>query len=416
MGVQLGRVSGDHLEKFQAFELSDGGLSINGKIASDDATILNAVAAQIQALSTDVDQPVIPVIFDGNLSRISHLSGFYSVRSSSATIPQGGIASESPVGRWPWSATLVPVPSRGCPAIESLWDAMLRPNDASIVEADVNPFHAVPASTLAYYAANGLSPTTTMTTATGDIGYGYGGSQHLVPLAITWRCRPEDWYAGAATVERLWDGTWLPVVGRDPFLADSSSGWRISNGLVRFGIGPNDDDVFTIECFTGTTWESQTEIRLQADNSPALYFPVIGFTVIRNDPAEVRVRLTCGATAQSSPPMSIDLRLRRGSPLIDMYWSQPGAEHILSQQWAVIFDPVPGSWTTTTPGRYNVADSDGNNLIQFTPTGSVTAASPDTEWSTSIGIIPPSVTPWTYTLLEGAYYGPASEVVRIVGS
>jgi hypothetical protein len=419
VSVNIGRVNPAYTPTATKAELGGGRLKLDGQIASDDALVLQAASAQIIALSSDVDNPAIPVTFDGSLAGMADLNGFYRVTDSSVSIPQGGHDPTFEVGYWPWSVSLVPVPDRHAPRIESILDSVFRTESTTMVAADSDAWHAVPDSIAGYDDGSGqdLVCSFDWMTDTGSILYGTD-TTNTPPYrrVTTWRCKPEDWYQGAATVERLWDATWLPVIGRTIGLADpAGSEWGISNGLIRFrwtGTGGQ----WRLECFDGTVWESLTAVGFLVYSSPA-FSPLalvepISVAVIRNNPCEVRIRIT-GTTHNWSPPSVVDLRLRRGSSIMEVYWAVPNSTVGLGYPGEILFDPGV-TWTTpTNAGRHGNADANGHIVVQLTPEGTSNTA--DTAWRTAFGFAI-SGAPTNYTALRNNYYAPSAEHVRIVGA
>lgn len=430
MGIQLGPVSATYIGKAQVAELAAGGLSLRGQIASNDVTILTAVAQQIRALSTDVDAPEIPVVFsdtaDGAMAALAHLNGFYRVTSSSVSIPQGGIATgTAPVSDWRWSVDLQPVPDRAGPRIESILESVVRTNSVSIVGSStkVDPWHAVPSSVLVYDDGSGqtLKPSNTVTTATGDIKWGYDTTNNPPRRVVSaWRCRPADWYRGAAIVERKWGtSTWLPVVGRDPSVQDGDLTWRISNGLIQFGPQAADATTFDLSCYRAGSWQSTTTIRFPVyaspPYSPTKYLSASSVSILRNSPAEVRVRFI-GAISSVAPPAVVDLRLRRGQPWVDIRWAMPNSTTGLGQPDSLTISPSP-SWSAIAGGGGQVAtaDANGNKLVQFYPVASSSAGTGANSWDTAIGF-DISGFPADNTYIKGQYFAPSAEYVRFVGA
>jgi hypothetical protein len=413
VSVNIGRVNPAYTPTATKAELGGGQLKLDGQIASDDALVLQAASAQIIALSSDVDNPAIPVTFDGTLAGMADLNGFYRVTDSSVSIPQGGHDPTFEVGYWPWSVTLEPVPDRHAPRIESILDTVFRDEATTMVAAD---------SDAGYDDGSGqdLVCSFDWMTDTGSILYGTD-TTNTAPYrrVTTWRCKPEDWYQGAATVERLWDATWLPVIGRTIGLADpAGSEWGISNGLIRFrwtGTGGQ----WTLECFDGTVWESSTAIGFLVYSSPA-FSPLalvqpISVAVIRNNPCEVRIRIT-GTTHNWSPPSLIDLRLRRGSSIVEVHWQIPNSLVTTGYPGEIVFSPDPGGWTVATAGRYAATDANGHTMVLMTPGGS--AAYPNTTGTTLRTAFGWAISgaPTDYTALRNNYYAPSAEHVRIVGA
>jgi hypothetical protein len=155
--------------------------------------------------------------------------------------------------------------------------------------------------------------------------------------------------------------------------------------------------------------------------SSAQYHTPASVAIIRNDPAEVIIRITgypaaSGSTSATygTPPSFIDCRLRRGSPVVDFYWSSPNSTAAIGIPGNIDWSPVP-SWTSGASGQYGVTDGSGNALVQITPSGADSNSSA-TNWSTAVGFFPGGTSPLSFAIMKNNYYAPSSERVRLVGA
>lgn len=82
--------------------------------------------------------------------------------------------------------------------------------------------------------------------------------------AIADYVRPQDFYRGAATIERRWpDGVWRPVVGDHVGGGKLTGAWRVSNGLIRLSPSATTLGDLRVECWDSTAWvDMTTELRL----------------------------------------------------------------------------------------------------------------------------------------------------------
>lgn len=413
MSVTLGRLGESGLT-FNPSAISEDHqrLTLKGRFVTSTPDEVRYVASMFPALANP-DEPIIPVVFDESPN---HLNGFYRVTSASAD----GAADAIDNGYLDWDLQLVPIQGRALPAIESILDTVLRDNSVSVTAADSAPWHATPSSVDGIYSDGGTQSLVLdqeQQTETGEIRVGFDStSDPPFRRTSTWRCRPEDWYLGAATVERKWGSTWLPVVGRDPHLVSATDLWGISNGIVRCRIDPADPTKFIFECWDGG-WESATTIRFEVYASPPYAAPVFAsaaaLAVIRNNPAEVRVRVT---TTGIATPGLLDMRLRRGATIVECRWALPGSTSGYGYPRRLDIDPTPAAWTTIGAGggRYATsADAAGNKLMQLWPiTNENTTV--DT-WDTAIGFELPS-DPQNATSAKAGYFAATAEHVRVVGA
>jgi hypothetical protein len=431
VSLHLASIDSRLLTKITAFEVNDT-LQLKGLIGDASTNphppqALDA-ARSIQALSNNVDEPVIPVYFDGSLGGMYDLNGFYQVASSQVTIPPGGMDLKDWTGAWPFSISLVPIPDKSLPRVESILDSVFRTESTSLVSSDGDPWHAIPSSVLMYddgTTGQTLTMLNQWVTASGTISLGSDTTNSLPLRRISnWRCRPQEWYFGAATIERqLSDSTgpWTRVIGRDFAVAvPTQQGWGINNGIVRFrGPAAATPDLFTIEVFDPFTgnWESPLTMRFPIYSSPSFgtrYVQAAGVSILRNDPAEVRIRIA-GTTDIFTPPSIIDIRLRRGAPFVDIHWAMANSSAAfgLPNQLLVVTPSL--SFTTSTNSVHATsADASGNIVFLTHPSGALTNTTLTT-FDVGIGYVPASAV-WNVTSARNNYYAPSSELVRLVGS
>lgn len=186
---------------------------------------LVALSEALTAMEGNVDEPVVPVVFDEQ-------PGYYRVSSMRVSPDAVGLA----VGWAEWEATLVPVAAGRRPTITSALDQRPRTNSHSI--STVACQHAVPAAVDGWSWVPAASPAQqeTRQTAPGPAGGDVLCRRAASASGLTtarWWCPPEHYWAGACHVVRRVavdgrPGLDVPVVGRSVVHGP----WRMGNGLV----------------------------------------------------------------------------------------------------------------------------------------------------------------------------------------
>lgn len=417
MAITIGRAGGA-LAPLNPDSVSEDarGIQVAGRFAGTTTTLTRMVAQMIPGLN-GVDEPVVPVLFDED----ADLNGFYRVRSASVDLEPDSIVNR----HFRWSVSLDAVVDRAAPQVDHILDTVLRTNTVSITAAGSEPWVAFPVSTgittVDAQITGGVVDYSPVT-ETGSVTR-WNDNTNVPPRREVARTviRPEHWYRGAATVERQWGADWVPVIGRQAVPGDPTGVMGISNGVVRMRLHPTDPTRFLFSCWDGA-WESETEVRLQVWSNPAFspirFQPAATFTIIRNSPEEVRVRISgvCGTAAGT-----VDMRLRRGSPIIEIRWASALNAATLGRPQLLDITPVP-SWTATTGGgaRMDAVDGSGNRLVQCFPIASSNTTLGN--WSTALGFLTGTwwaafaFVGWNDQNIRNQYFASTAESARIVGA
>jgi hypothetical protein len=427
VNLSIGRISGEHLTNVRTLGRQGGEVSLSGKIVITDPlegpALATGIAAQIAALGSSVDEPVVPVVWADDEGHLAHLNGFYRVTNTRVDIGQGGIAADGST-TYEWSIDLAPVVNRSAPAVESLLLCTLRTNSLAITGSttSVDPMFAIPASIPTLSVAANVVSSETLDTETGDVHWLTLNPTLPDRVIAGWRCHPEHWYQGAAMVERQWGTTWLPVIGRDLFNPDTGGpAWRLSNGLLRVTVDTSVDDfIFTYEVWGGSAWESATTVEMATYLTSGATYAVEDYigpsVVMRNDPCEVRLKVNLtgwivpGSGAYRNTSV-LDLRLRRGATVCDLRWSMPGSTTRFPG--GIQFGTLPAMTAFTGGKVQTTADASGNKRLHLWPVAEVNTTLD--VWDTSIGFIAGQYTNVTNLRARGGYMAPAAEHVRVVG-
>lgn len=415
MAITIGRAGGA-LAPLNPDSVSEDarGIQVSGRFAGSTSTLTRMVAQMIPGLN-NADEPVVPVLFDED----PDLNGLYRVRSASVDLEPDSIINK----HFRWSVSLDAVDDRAAPQVDHILDSVLRTNSVSVTAAMSDPWFAIPKSTgvvvSAAVAAGGVHDFVTETGSISRLVHTAPPPFREVARTI---CRPEHWYRGAATVERKWGADWVPVVGRQAVAGNPVGAMGISNGIVRVRLADDAPDGLNFSCWDGG-WESLTTVWCRVHSSPA-YSPtrdqtLTTFTILRNSPEEVRVRISGAAPTLLG---TLDLRLRRGSPLVEMRWNITGGTVTLGLPGRLIRVPnnTPFALANGGGGHIIGADAAGNRMLQMWPvTSSNTTAS---TWSTALGFLPGTwltywaSQSWNSANLRNQHFASTAESARVVGA
>lgn len=395
-------------------------LSGNITVAGNEIEKAKAVRDQIVGL-TDIGEEFVPLRLEADPT----LDGMVKVRAASVSLNKGALE----LGRFPWSITADRVPGGALPNVESPLIGGYRTN-GSVTSATVVPWHAVPAATLDYY--DGLSAFNpgayTLPSATGDIAY-YLLDDGLRRQTARYALPPANWYDGAACIEQAYpDGNYYNAIGRLMYSGLSSTGWRLTNGIVR--ISPSATaGALDLQMWEAGAWGDIHTFSLGANDGVVTYSAnrINTVSILRNAPEECRVRLTVGLESGGSDYAHrtvLDLRLRRGARVVECRWSTFGTAMLGD----VGTEPAEAgtAFASALGGVTNTADAQGNTALIANPSPGTFAAgssrftttTPSLAWSFGLGIVQNgsfATLPWRANDLQYEYLAPFGERVTVVG-
>lgn len=333
--IQIGRIA---LREDSAVDVSSGdfGMTLN---LSGQESMPRVSLIQLQQRIDDVvalNGRFLPVTF----SHKPELDGFYWCESASGTYDKW---MPDNVGVMPWSLSL----SRaGYAADTDIESRLAGPQTRANTHSGVGErWHAPAIGHLAYSAGGSAPGVMTRTGAEGAMTV-----YRSLPLNVNprWGSTPAGYLAGRC---RLLDQNGLERVSDRPLL--SSTGWEISNGLVKFSVNSG-TGFFNISAYTGS-WKSKLWELLHS-TGPAVTLGVPDYvTVIRNEMEAVIVRLIKTITGGR---VTVDVTLRRGSRFLEIYVQhQFGTTLKLSRTTAEAGTASTGYTVATA------ADADGNKYI-----------------------------------------------------
>lgn len=351
-----------------------------------DGTFVTTSSAEVVAMvemltgMPSIDEPVIPVVYDEQ----DELNGFYVVENVDVTLAPDSIDN----GHFEWSVDLREVPDRAHPAIESMLIGGFRPNDRSIVAADADAWHVVPDATLDYSLSSSpdVGAVLSVTTETGQVRLANIYDQSGVRRQIaTWSVPPEDYYVGAAVLEQKLGGTWYPVTGRE--IAATATAWRITNGYVRLTSVEGDATRLDLEAWS-TTWRTSRTFQMEVDALVPFADPelrLMSTAVVRNAPEEVILRTvwTFGDGNSTMAPQVIDLRLRRGAPIVDFTWTTKAGTN-MGRPGILTWDTTP-TWTSITGGAWDSGNAGTGDVLLYASKNNDTDGDISTSWQFGLG-------------------------------
>lgn len=281
------------------------------------AALVAATVEILRAYEQEVDETVVPVVFDAPLE---HLTGFYRL---------GGVSvGQAWADRSDITIELDRVQGYAAPKVESVLIGGQRATSSAALVTG-RAWHAIPAAARHYESGLLTLTTLTLDSETGQLRYFYEGTQgspaHFYNSRPSWYLSPADWYDGAA---ELTVGGYL-VAGRQ--VRNLPADWSISNGLVKLAGGSG--GTLTTHRWSGTTWEAPGawKIGRTLGTGQDITIDALGapdtLTVLRNDPACVAVRCSYDAAsivAGSYFAVDVDYSLRRGSSVVEVTLSTRG--------------------------------------------------------------------------------------------
>lgn len=322
-------------------------LTISGQDSSPP--LLTATVRALHGNLVGLRGRVVPVI----ISDKKTLTGFYSVTDVAAVLSDELNGKAVKVD---WTLTLDRVGGPTDVEFETVMSSFARLTSVGSPPA-ASFWHSPPGSYVDYYTGITVPGATTVRTgADGAITVFRGIPGATFPR---WNVEPEDYMKGAASV--FIDGERRNGIITRPMLTD----WSITNGLV--DLRPADAFGRLSASVVNAAGARVSPYTFEFPSTLTGLLPPL-FTILQNDPEELRVRLTY---AQAAPGrVTVDLSLRRGSRFVTAVMKRHSA---LAMSVTV---PAGGGAAVTGGVRQVTADGSGNRwVVGSMKPGTVTATS-----------------------------------------
>jgi hypothetical protein len=343
----------DHPAKWQeSRSLEERDMTVSGFLLADSVTNTKIIRSEL----LEQQGKLIAVTY----SLDSHFDGFYILGDVKIdTVPVSYLRR----GLFRYEVGLFRIGGESRVELQSNLTGTVLVNDHGLLEAETRPFVAPAIGHLSF--AWVVNSVTKFTRATEDGTITVYTSDGDFLSDASWGADPATYYSGACELRtgsplRLRSGLDVP---NDP------SNWQIDNGLIRVGPETGNTGRIEVECYDGVSWESLKDISFDyAAGTKLADFDF--FSVSRNDPESVIVRLVSQTGASAFNRDVVDLQIRRGAPFLIGVWNSDRAADAMK----VMRDTTEASTAVTPSGasgdvgvRATSNDGDGNRFIIYTP-------------------------------------------------
>lgn len=303
-------------------------------------------AAQIDAAKHNVlglIDSTVPVTFTDK----SELNGFYVVTSASEKLinKQGGAFETVD-----WALSLELIGTERDVEVESRVPTIARATTVASPPAAVF-WHAPSPAATSYWTGATVPTVVTRSSADGALPVYLGIPAGVAPR---WTVPVASYLLGSARL--LFDG--IRRVGEfTPTLA----AWQVDNGLVQ--VTPGSSGAFTVACWDSGAWLSPKSYQVTVNGSALTTTPE--FTVLRNTPEEVGVRLSYPTLPGR---VTVDLSVRRGARFVTGVLKRHSSATL-----GVIRTAAEAATAQTGGLKATSADADGNRFVMGSAASVTTA-------------------------------------------
>lgn len=337
MTVTIGRAGSEiTIQEPMSMSLVGDRLTAKGTVDGLGADDWLALRDQLRGLNANRDEPTTRF----TSSQLPSLDGFYQGWNVGVDPDPGGYSK----GYLDWSFQADRVTDFAYPLIESTLFGGFRANAFAVGSGAAKTWWSASPALIDYDSAG--NPRSSPTGAGTDDGYGLPAVALTTGLSrqrVSYSAVPGLWYVGSPRLRWKYGSTLREVVGRYvPRITAVASGntpdhtgmWEVSNRIIR--ITPYQSGVtyggITVEQYdsVGAAWHTVGNFKMR-DGSSTDSLGLSTFTVIRNDPACVRVRVGLpGVAVTTGKPWTLDILLRRGAYYAEFVLSTP-----IAQTWRV---------------------------------------------------------------------------------
>lgn len=322
------------VETETAKEGTDGKLGLEGQESAPPTTVamVTWLHGQISGMQ---EGRVIPVTFRDKAER----DGYYSVTSASSELTdyQNEVAFAS------WSLDLQRIGGENEVDLQSRLTGAVRQNDFSVTGTR---WHAPAIGHYAYLTGTTLPSNHDRVTEDGTIRV-----YTAIPASTSprWGSTATNYLKGAV---RLTDTTYVAsenqVEGINRTI--SASAWSLSNGLINVSptatAGRLRVGLYSSGSYKNADWDIRSGGNNLTDWKSA--------TLLRNDPEQVVLRLTCERSASTGGRETLDLTLRRGAQFVEAYLQV--SESTTLRVWGANATPSASASNGTINATGNNAD------------------------------------------------------------
>lgn len=275
---------------------------------------------------------VMPVVFTDK----TELSGFYTVSDASSTLMK---YANGAITTMTWSVELEKLGTAQDVEFESRVPTV--PRSTELTGTTVSYWHAPPGGHTSYYTGPTVPDTSVTREGSSGTMLVFTGIPADVPPR--WTVSAENYLNGASRV----------YLNGERFIGDATpqhTTWEVHNSLVR--VAPVGAGI-AVSTWEGGAWRSVKDYVFTVSGATLTVVPE--FTIMRNDPEEVTVRLSY---AISPGRVTVDLSLRRGSRFVT------GVIKRHSSATLGVARTTAEAATAVTGGlRATSVDADGNRFV-----------------------------------------------------
>ncbi len=325
---------------------------VSGYIAA--SSLVNMQAVRIELL--EQVGAIVAVTWSADSTR----DGFYELVSANMNL-----LSLVEFGFVGFQVELKRIGSESLTEFQSLIAGTVMTNDHGIIEGETQPFHAAPVGVASYDSGVGTPLAMTRTSEDGDIyvfrSIDFAGDP-------SWSVLPTLYYNGASEISvssRIRAGLDAP---------NNVDDFELTNGLIR--VTPSltasvSDGRLDVETYDGSVWDAKVKYGVYF-NATTVIPEWHTITIIRNTPEVCTIRLV--RDADEAPPTSarhlLDIRLRRGSRILECYYSYTGGTHniqVRRETNEAATAVTPAGATSAVGLRATANDGSSNRYVLATP-------------------------------------------------
>jgi len=317
----------------ETFDISEDGATLTLEGQEATPPLERGEVLQLHANVIGLEGRVVPILFTDKPER----NGFYLIDSASSDLFDwiGYVVTAT------WQIKATRIGAGADVEFESRVPTIARSTELAGVAPSY--WHAAPVGVSSYYTGSSVPNYFTRASADGAVPVFTGLPVNMPPR---WTVAAADFLKGAATL-RL-DGR----VALGEQTPTGFSAWEIENGIINVSKSDTPGAI-DVERWDGAAWVSLKTYRFTVNGSALATQPE--FTVLRNDPEEITVRLTFPGVPGRT---QVDIGLRRGARFATLFVSRHAAATL-----GVTRTTAEGSTAATGGIRATAADAQGGTFV-----------------------------------------------------